>query len=519
MASNSDSPDGNELQRLQGDNERLSREVKRLVRTEVELFESHRQLDRQLRIYEHLHQVGKRFNATFDRTEILQMAVRFPVYELGLQRAVVLTRDAEQPNLFVVFTSEGYYGEEAQATLRNVHLDLEAQHPGLSDGEEIVVGLGEDGAGRQLAQTFGMAELAAYPVGGVPGRYDGLLIAGNQADKLHLYSRVEVGSGILIGLANFASHVSTAMKHAAAWQGLVAERQLLEEKVQQRTSELSRAHERLLRFEKESLEMQMAGGFAHEMRNAVGAIETLVSIGLDDVTSGGGSIPSQNAAYLEQLFLAVRAHLPKSTMAEAVGLVRSIIDNEEQLGRILVGVRSASQRALSITTSLLEYSRLGRSVRGADRVDLSRLVGQVLANSKDDLLRLGIESQCERPPQLYVTGTESHFYSIVSNLVNNARDALGEVAQGLPRQLKLTLRSDEERITILVTDSARGIPNEVLPRIFEPFFSTKPKTGTGLGLGVCKKLAELYAGAIEVESVVGRGTTFRVWFPARDLLV
>ncbi len=62
-----------------------------------------------------------------------------------------------------------------------------------------------------------------------------------------------------------------------------------------------------------------------------------------------------------------------------------------------------------------------------------------------------------------------------------------------------------------------GIPKEILPRIFEPFYSTKPKTGTGLGLGVCKKLIELYDGVLEIETEVGRGTVFTVRFPAREM--
>lgn len=513
--SDADSPDP-ALQRLQSDNDRLAKEVKRLVRTEVELFESHRQLDQQLRIYEHLHQVGRKLNATFDRAEILRLAVHFPVYELGFQRAVVLVRrDADR--LVDVAASEGYYDAASQAALGTVSLDLEAHHPDLADGAELLLRPTEAGVARPLAVALGMTELAAYPVGGQPGRYEGLLVVGNQADKVHLHSRLEVGSGILIGLANFASHVSTAMKHAAAFAGLLEERRLLEAKVQERTRELQRAHERLLRFEKDSLEMQMAGGFAHEMRNAVGAIETLVAIALDDVTGQNqGSLPSQNAELLERLFVTVRSHLPKPVMTETVALVRSVIDNEEQIGRILGGVRSASQRALGITTSLLEYSRLGRSVRGTDRVDLARLVEHVLANTRDELERLAITLVAEHSAALWVRGSESHFYSIVSNLVNNACDALAENGGG-KRQLDVGLVTDDDHIVIRVADTGHGIPKEILPRIFEPFYSTKPKTGTGLGLGVCKKLIELYDGVLEIETEVGRGTVFTVRFPAREL--
>jgi signal transduction histidine kinase len=57
-----------------------------------------------------------------------------------------------------------------------------------------------------------------------------------------------------------------------------------------------------------------------------------------------------------------------------------------------------------------------------------------------------------------------------------------------------------------------GIPEEHRPKIFKAFFSTKPETGTGLGLGMVKKLVNLYNGTINVDSVVGKGTTFTLDF-------
>jgi len=66
---------------------------------------------------------------------------------------------------------------------------------------------------------------------------------------------------------------------------------------------------------------------------------------------------------------------------------------------------------------------------------------------------------------------------------------------------------------ITVADNGPGIPEENLHELFEPFFSTKPTTGTGLGLGVVKRLVQLYGGQISVESEGGKGTTFSVALP------
>jgi len=67
---------------------------------------------------------------------------------------------------------------------------------------------------------------------------------------------------------------------------------------------------------------------------------------------------------------------------------------------------------------------------------------------------------------------------------------------------------------VRVTDTGRGIDPAIQSRLFEPFFSTKGPRGTGLGLAVVAEIVERFAGAVEVDSGVGRGTTFTVTLPA-----
>jgi two-component system NtrC family sensor kinase len=98
------------------------------------------------------------------------------------------------------------------------------------------------------------------------------------------------------------------------------------------------------------------------------------------------------------------------------------------------------------------------------------------------------------------------------NLITNAVQAM----EGGKGTITLTTRSDGSGVAIEVTDNGKGIAPEVLPKIFDPFFSTKEiGKGTGLGLSISYKIVQQHGGRINVESQPGAGTKFTVWFPLK----
>jgi signal transduction histidine kinase len=99
---------------------------------------------------------------------------------------------------------------------------------------------------------------------------------------------------------------------------------------------------------------------------------------------------------------------------------------------------------------------------------------------------------------------------VLVNLVKNAMHAMTKGGT-------LTLQTGEgaDDLWVSVTDTGGGIPQEQISRIFEPFFTTKKK-GTGLGLMIVQRIVRAHAGRIELESHVGRGTTFRIWLPLHE---
>jgi len=103
---------------------------------------------------------------------------------------------------------------------------------------------------------------------------------------------------------------------------------------------------------------------------------------------------------------------------------------------------------------------------------------------------------------------------IIDNFLTNAADALGETGGKIEIS---TLRAGD-RILIEVGDNGCGIPADVLPRVFDPFFSTKaPGKNYGLGLAIGAALAESLGGALAVESKEGEGSRFKLWLPRRAL--
>jgi class 3 adenylate cyclase len=229
-----------DLPRLRRENLRLSDEVKRLVKTERQLYEIQQHLDGQMRAYRQLYEISKKFNATLDLTTILQLAAQFVLYELNFERCLVLMRQAEATG-FSVQAMDGYYDDaESHDVARLVlHVDSPALAP-LYAGVERVLSRPDCDSGelRSLRRLFGMDEYVVLPLGGEPRNPAGLLVAGNTAERAHYQSRVQDGEAVL-GLANLASQASTAINNASSYQALERERQSLEEKVRARTDEIA----------------------------------------------------------------------------------------------------------------------------------------------------------------------------------------------------------------------------------------------------------------------------------------
>ena len=181
----------------------------------------------------------------------------------------------------------------------------------------------------------------------------------------------------------------------------------------------------------------------------------------------------------------------------------------------LTKILEASQRAAKISTTILAQARN----RKDDRVPtpLKSIIEDSLVLLERELrkYRISVETDLQDCPPALVNGNE--IQRVLINLIVNARQAMPEGGT-----LQVTLASDDENgsVTLTVRDSGSGIPADQLPRIFQPFYSSKSgpdatgKGGTGLGLSVCREIIEAHRGRIRVESNLGQGTAFTLMLPA-----
>lgn len=285
----------------------------------------------------------------------------------------------------------------------------------------------------------------------------------------------------------------------------------LEARIAAKSKELMEVTAKIEKLEKAMSDQQAIGRFGHEMRNALAGVKMLLGAALGP--PGGQSLAAQNSeAVKEALRVLNDGSADRSGLAP---LLTKVNRSELQVDGILREVDAALARAVSMTQMIMDFAKLGRERPGSAKVVLKPLVEAIVAESKGDLAAHGIKAEIAIDPAVVLTAQESHVYSIVKNLVLNARDALIEQEGKDGRLIRISAAEDAERRVLRVEDTGSGIAPENRAKIFEPFFSTKPRSGTGLGLGMVKRLVNLYEGTIDIESELRRGTTFVITLPRR----
>jgi two-component system NtrC family sensor kinase len=229
---------------------------------------------------------------------------------------------------------------------------------------------------------------------------------------------------------------------------------------------------------------EMAAGFAHEINNPLQIIKSeyaLVDMILGDLKARGELKPSADLADLE----------------DSVNQIKRQVD-----------------RCADITQAILQFGRKGEPA--SQDIDLRSFIPDVIGMvvKKASVHGIGIEQQIatEIHP---VHGDPRHLQQVLVNLLNNAIDATIARHGVSGGAIKIECGPSENRhVAIKVSDNGAGISTENLPKIFTPFFTTKPVgKGTGLGLSVCYGIIDKMGGTMSVASQENVGTAFTIRLP------
>jgi PAS domain S-box-containing protein len=337
---------------------------------------------------------------------------------------------------------------------------------------------------KELADRYHEMDMALFNQGGVQIYDSSVRYADGTIHDIIFNKAIYIDSkGSQSGLVGVILDITERKKMEEALRTLNDE---LERKVEERTNQLIEAQEELVRKEKLAILGQLAGIVGHEIRNPLGVMS--------------------NAVYF------LRTVMPEAndTIREYLDIIKKEIDN-----------------SLRIITDLLDFARTRPP--HAQTVVIASLINQGI---KKCLIPENIAVDIDTPeslPLLWVDPNqiEQVFHNLITNAVQampeggalrisarrGSRDQMSEGSIQRGHEIgRQSQPSEHGFIEIMVSDTGIGISPENMKRLFQPLFTTKSK-GIGLGLVVCKNSVEANGGRINVESILGKGTSFIIMLP------
>lgn len=298
------------------------------------------------------------------------------------------------------------------------------------------------------------------------------IAAGELDTRIHEADHHELGD-LARAFNGMAGELAAARDELANWS------RNLEQKVIEKTDELQHTQRQVVHMEKMASLGKLSATVAHELNNPISSMLTYARLIERELDANGGLDP----------------------------------EVREELRGYLRFLQQECTRCGTIVQNLLLFAR---RMGGTEMtpMDLNEVAERSVMLVRHHLEMSGIELDFRRlEGDPTVVADDGQIEQALVALMINAVEAMadGDARGG---DLGLTLSGDDEAVEIVVSDTGVGIPKEVLPRIFEPFFSTKEEaSGVGLGLAVVYGIVQRHGGTLEVESERGAGTTFHIRLP------
>jgi PAS domain S-box-containing protein len=235
-------------------------------------------------------------------------------------------------------------------------------------------------------------------------------------------------------------------------------------------TEQKKMEDRLLQTEKLRSLGEMANGVAHDFNNALAAI------------LGNAQLMLFTAKDEEQKGMLQTIEKVAKSGAQTVRRLQDFTRKRIQQAYLKMDINATVKEAIEITRPKWKDDAQGRGID------------------------IEVAAKCEEIPS--VKGNASELKEVITNMIFNAIEAM-------PRGGKIELRTFQKKrdICLQISDQGMGMTEEVRKKIFEPFFTTKPFTNTGLGLSMSYGIIKRFGGEIEVESKIGKGSTFTIFLP------
>ncbi len=417
-----------------------------------------RQLEQRVKELGILYSIGKSVTSLLDTDKVLNRIVEAAVYITGAEEGSLLLLDKTTGELYMR-AARGLGEKYARGFRLKVQDTLAGQV--IRTGKPVMV-TAEDDAKLKFKTGYLVNSLLNVPLK-VQDEVIGLLSVDNRVANR---SFTDNDMYLLSALADYAA---IAIENAGLYGELRRFAAELERRVEQRTEELRRTQQQLLQAEKLAAIGELAAGVAHEINNPIGVI-----LGFSQV-------------------------------------IAKKLESGHPLYRPLVTIEKEALRCRDIVQNLLDFARRSEPVLRPTNVNAVLEATYALVEHKFALQNVEIIKGYD-PNLPEIMADESQLQQVFVNIILNAYQAMPNGGE-----LRIISRTVGRQVQVLFSDTGVGIPSESIGRIFDPFFTTKEVgQGTGLGLSVSYGIIEKHGGTIEVESRMGRGTTFTVKLPVPE---